>query len=52
MTSKNLRSNDEGQNIVEYAVILAVILVIVIGTVRMVGTRTNNSFSSVVSAMQ
>jgi Flp pilus assembly pilin Flp len=38
---------DEGQDIAEYAVMLAVILVIVIGTVRLIGGNANNVFSSV-----
>jgi Flp pilus assembly pilin Flp len=41
--------NDEGQDIAEYAVMLAVILVIVIGTVRLIGGNANNVFSSVAS---
>jgi Flp pilus assembly pilin Flp len=40
---------DEGQDIAEYAVMLAVILVIVIGTVRLIGGNANNVFSSVAS---
>jgi Flp pilus assembly pilin Flp len=43
---------EEGQDIAEYAVMLAVILVLVIGTVRMIGTNTNNAFSSVASTLQ
>ena len=43
--------NDEGQDIAEYAVMLAVILVIVIGTVRLIGGNANNVFSSVASAV-
>ncbi|MBZ5654832.1 MAG: Flp family type IVb pilin [Acidobacteriia bacterium] len=43
---------EEGEDIAEYAVMLAVILVIVIGTVRLIGTNTNNAFSSVASTMQ
>ena len=42
----------EGQDIAEYAVMLAVILVIVIGTVRLIGSNANNVFSSVASSMQ
>jgi Flp pilus assembly pilin Flp len=38
---------DEGQDIAEYAVMLAVILVIVVGTVRLIGGNANNVFSSV-----
>ena len=41
--------NEEGQDIAEYAVMLAVILVIVIGTVRLIGGNANNVFSSVAS---
>ncbi len=45
--------NDEsGQDIAEYAVMLAVILVIVVGTVRLIGTNANNVFSNVGSAIQ
>ena len=45
--------NDEsGQDIAEYAAMLAVILVIVVGTVRLIGTNANNVFSSVASAVQ
>jgi Flp pilus assembly pilin Flp len=45
--------NDEsGQDIAEYAVMLAVILVIVVGTVRLIGTNANTVFSSVSSAIQ
>jgi len=43
---------DEGQDIAEYAVMLAVILVLVIGTVRLIGGNTNNVFSSVASNLQ
>jgi Flp pilus assembly pilin Flp len=44
--------DDEGQDIAEYAVMLAVILVIVIGTVRLIGTNANNVFSQVASTIQ
>jgi Flp pilus assembly pilin Flp len=47
-----LWSSDEGQDIAEYAVMLAVILVLVIGTIRLVGGSANNVFSSVASNMQ
>ena len=43
---------DEGQDIAEYAVMLAVILVLVIGTIRLVGSNSNNAFSSVASSLQ
>jgi Flp pilus assembly pilin Flp len=48
---KFLWRNEEGQDIAEYAVMLAVILVIVIGTVRLIGTNANNVFSSVASSI-
>ena len=41
-----------GQDIAEYAVMLAVILVIVIGTVRLIGSNASNVFSSVASSIQ
>lgn len=47
-----LWSNQQGQDIAEYAVMLAVILVIVVGTIRLVGSNANNVFSSVASSVQ
>ena len=47
-----LWSQDEGQDIAEYAVMLAVILVLVVGTVRLIGSNANNAFSSVASSLQ
>ncbi len=49
---RGLWSNDEGQDIAEYAVMLAVILVLVIGTVRLIGGNANNVFSNVASNIQ
>jgi Flp pilus assembly pilin Flp len=43
---------EEGQDIAEYAVMLAVILVIVVGTVRLIGSNANNVFSNVASSIQ
>ena len=43
--------NEEGQDIAEYAVMLAVILVIVIGTIRLIGSNANNVFSSVANSI-
>jgi Flp pilus assembly pilin Flp len=48
----SLFRNDQGQDIAEYAVMLAVILVLVVGTVRLVGSNANNVFSSVGSSIQ
>ncbi len=44
-------SEDEGQDVAEYAVMLAVILVIVVGTVRLIGSNANNVFSQVGSSI-
>jgi len=49
---RKLWMEDQGQDIAEYAVMLAVILVIVVGTIRLVGSNANNVFSSVASAVQ
>ena len=43
---------DEAQDIAEYAVMLAVILVLVVGTVRLIGSNANNAFSNVASSLQ
>jgi Flp pilus assembly pilin Flp len=47
-----LWSEDAGQDIAEYAVMLAVILVLVVGTVRLIGSNANNAFSNVASSIQ
>jgi Flp pilus assembly pilin Flp len=47
-----LWSNDDGQGITEYAVLLAVILALVVGTVRLVGSNANSAFSSVASILE
>jgi|ERR1035438_5636230 Flp pilus assembly pilin Flp len=44
--------DERGQDIAEYAVMLAVILVIVVGTIRLIGSNANNVFSEVSSAIQ
>jgi len=49
---RTLWRDQEGQDIAEYAVMLAVILVIVVGTVRLIGSNANNVFSSVASSIQ
>lgn len=49
---RRLWSADEGQDIAEYAVMLAVILVLVVGTVRLIGSNANNAFSNVASSLQ
>ncbi len=48
---RQLWREEEGQDVAEYAVMLAVILVIVVGTVRLIGSNANNVFSSVASSI-
>ena len=45
-------NDEQGQDIAEYAVMLAVILVIVVGTIRLIGSNANNVFSQVGSSIQ
>jgi len=49
---QRLWREDAGQDIAEYAVMLAVILVLVVGTVRLIGSNANNAFSAVASSIQ
>ena len=49
---RKMWSEDQGQDIAEYAVMLAVILVLVVGTIRLVGSNANTVFSNVASAVQ
>ena len=49
---RRIWSEDQGQDIAEYAVMLAVILVLVVGTIRLIGTNANGVFSSAASAIQ
>jgi len=49
---RRLWCEQEGQDIAEYAVMLAVILVIVVGTVQLIGSSANTVFSSVASSIQ
>jgi len=43
--------DERGQDVAEYAVMLAVVLVIVVGTIRLIGANANNVFSSVSSSI-
>jgi Flp pilus assembly pilin Flp len=49
---RRLWHDDDGQDIAEYAVMLAVILVLVVGTVKLIGSNANNVFSNVASSIQ
>ncbi len=50
--ASRLCSDDRGQDIAEYAVMLAVILVIVVGTIQLIGSNANTVFSNVASSLQ
>jgi Flp pilus assembly pilin Flp len=50
--ARRLWSEQDGQDIAEYAVMLAVILVIVVGTIRLIGSNANNVFSNAASSIQ
>jgi len=47
-----LWASEQGQDIAEYAVMLAVILVIVVGTIRLIGSNANTVFSQAASSIQ
>lgn len=49
---RNLWSDEDGQDVAEYSVMLAVILVIVVGAVRLIGSNANHVFSQVGSSIQ
>ena len=44
--------DEQGQDIAEYAVMVAVILIIVVGTIRLIGSNSNTVFSNVASSIQ
>jgi len=52
MNSLGVLWKEDGQDIAEYAIMLAVVLAIVVGTIRLIGSNANNVFSSVASAVQ
>jgi Flp pilus assembly pilin Flp len=49
---RGLLFNEDGQDIAEYAVLVAAILIIVIGTIRLIGSNSNTVFSNVASTIQ
>lgn len=48
-TLRKIWQDNEGQDIAEYAVMLAVILVVVVGVIQLVGKSASNVFSHVAS---
>ena len=49
---RRLWHDDQGQDIAEYAVMLAVILLLVVGTIKLIGTNANSTFSNVARTIQ
>ena len=49
---RSVWGDDNGQDIAEYAVMLAAILVVVVGTIRLVGSNANTVFLSAASSIQ
>jgi len=48
---RKLWRQDEGQDVAEYSVMLAVILVVIVGTIHLIGGTSNNIFSAVASSI-
>lgn len=49
---RKMWSNEEGQDVAEYSMMLAVILVIAISAIRLIGSNAGNVFSQVGSSIQ
>jgi Flp pilus assembly pilin Flp len=49
---RSLWSNEEGEDVAEYSVMLAVVLVIIMGTIRLIGANANQVFSQVGNVVQ
>lgn len=49
---KRLWCDQQGEDIAEYSVMLAVVLAIVVGTIRLIGSNAGNIFSQVGSSIQ
>lgn len=47
-----LWAEESGQDVAEYSVMLAVVLVIVVGTIRLIGSNASSIFSQVGSTIQ
>ena len=48
---RKMWTNDEGQDVAEYALMLAVILVVVIASVKAIGTAANTVFTNTGNAL-
>ncbi|MBZ5720094.1 MAG: Flp family type IVb pilin [Acidobacteriia bacterium] len=49
---RQIWTEEAAQDIAEYAVMLAVILVLVVGTLRLIGSNANTVFSATASSIQ
>jgi len=49
---RKLWASEDGQDVAEYAVMLAVVLIIILGTIRLLSGGANNVFSAVASDIQ
>lgn len=49
---KRLFTDEQGQDVAEYAVMLAVILAIALGTIHLIGSQASNVFSQIGSKIQ
>jgi Flp pilus assembly pilin Flp len=49
---RKLLADESGQDIAEYAVMLAVILLLVVGTIKLIGTNASSTFSNVANNLQ
>ena len=48
---KSLWKDERGQDVAEYAVMVSLIIVVVIATVKLIGSSANNAFSMVASSI-
>ena len=48
---RRLWLQDDGQDVAEYAVMLAVVVIVVLGTIRLIGSNSSNVFSAVGSSI-
>jgi Flp pilus assembly pilin Flp len=49
---KSLWNDERGQDVAEYAVMLAVILAIALGTIHLIGSQASNVFSQIGGKIQ
>jgi Flp pilus assembly pilin Flp len=49
---RNLWSDQRGQGVAEYAIMLVVVLTLALGAIRAIGSHSNELFRSIVSAIE